>query len=345
MPRRVLITGGSGFLGMHLADQFVGEGVQVRLFDLEDCPRWAANKDLEYVQGDVRNPDVLAPALKLVDTVIHAAFASPLQSRKEISNVNVHGTRNICASALENGVKRIVLISSTIVLKPRRMHPFFSNSPLNRLDLYRSSRVHAERIATEFRRKGLSVAIVRPKTFVGPGLVSAFAIVFEWIQRGKPVLILGKGANHYQLLDVRDMATGIRLLEASSAEGVFYFGSRDFGTIRKDLQALLNHARSGSRLKFIPGWTSRLILRGMELTNMVPLSEWYYMSAHGKDSVFDIARAERELGWRPVRTNAQALTDTYDWYVESIAESGSIQRTRPVPLTHRILKKLAWFIQ
>lgn len=330
---------------MHLADQFVSEGVQVRLFDLEDCPHWAAKKNIEYVQGDVRNPDVLASALKLIDTVIHAAFASPLQSQEEIASVNVEGTKILCASALANGVKRVVLISSTIVLKPRRMHPFFSNSPLNRLDLYRSSRVHAEIIATEFRRKGLSVAIVRPKTFVGPGLVSAFAIVFDWIRRGKPVLMLGKGENRYQLLDVRDMATGICLLEASSAEGVFYFGSRNFGTIHKDLQALLNHAKSGSRLKFIPGWTSRLILRGMELTNMVPLSEWYYMSAHGKDSVFDIARAEAELDWRPARSNAQSLADTYDWYIESIAESGTARRTRPVPLTHRILKKLAWFIQ
>jgi nucleoside-diphosphate-sugar epimerase len=157
--------------------------------------------------------------------------------------------------------------------------------------------------------------------------------------------MFGNGENRYQLLDVRDMAKGIGLLEAADAEGVFYFGSRDFGTIQEDFQVLLNHAQSGARLQFVPGRTSRLVLRGMELANMVPLSEWYYMGARGEDSVFDIARAERELGWRPERGNAQSLTEAYDCYVESITASGTAQSTHPIPLAHRVLKKLAWFIQ
>lgn len=337
LPRRVLITGGAGFLGSHLADGFRKQGIRVRLFDRAEDPGWASSPGLEYVRGDIRDPAAVAVALEGVETVIHAAFASPRQSREVIQSVNVEGTRNLCGGALARGVRRLILISSTIVLKPRRVHPLFRNSPLTRLDLYRSSRVEAEEIVAEAGHRGLSVAIVRPKTFVGPGRVSAFAIIFEWIRLGRPVPVLGNGQNRYQLLDVRDMAEGIRLLEGGGAEGVFCFGARSFRTIRDDLQALLDHAGTGARLRFIPGWIGRMALRGMELSNIVPLSEWHYMSARGEDSIVDISRAERELGWQPERSNAQALIEAYDWYVTSL-RTGAAGSPHPVPLAHRILK-------
>ena len=78
---------------------------------------------------------------------------------------------------------------------------------------------------------------------------------------------------------------------------------------------------------------------------MAPLSECYYMSAHGVDSLVDTSRAERELGWQPIRNNVQALREAYDWYVESLTTRGTAQTKHPVPLTHRIHKKLTGFIR
>ena len=344
LPRRVLITGGAGFLGLHLADRFQREGMDVRLFDLAECPDWAREAGMEYVRGDVRDPAAIAAALAGIDAVIHAAFASPRQTRKVIDSVNGEGSRLLCAEALARGVGRLILISSTIVLQPRRVHPLFRNSPLTRLDLYRASRVAAEQIVAEYEEKGLSVAIVRPKTFIGPGRVSAFALIFECIRHGKPVPVLGNGRNRYQLLDVRDMAEGVRLLVTSSAAGVFFFGARDFRTVREDLQALLAHARTGARLRYVPERLARVALRGIELANIVPLSEWHHMSAYGEDSVVDISRAEYELGWRPERSNAQALVEVYDWYVASVTNTGTARTTHPVPLMHRALKGLNWLL-
>jgi nucleoside-diphosphate-sugar epimerase len=245
---------------------------------------------------------------------------------------------------LAQGVRRVILISSTLVLQPRRVHPFFRNSPLTRLDLYRASRVAAEQIVTEYEEKGLSVAIVRPKTFIGPGGVSAFALIFECIRRGSPVPVLGSGRNRYQLLDVRDMAEGVRLLVTGSAAGVFFFGARDFRTVREDLQPLLDHARTGARLRYVPGWLARVALRGSELANIVPLAEWHHRSARGEDSVVDISRAEYELGWQPQRSNARALVEAYDWYVTSVTNTGTAQTTHPVPLVHRAFKGLNWLL-
>ncbi|HHT9119321.1 MAG TPA: NAD-dependent epimerase/dehydratase family protein [Candidatus Hypogeohydataceae bacterium YC41] len=340
--RRVLITGGAGFFGTHLAECLRRDRIYVRLFDEAACPDWASESDFEYVRGDIRDCTAVAAALEGIDVVAHAAFASPRQSKEAIWSVNVAGTQNLCKEALARGVRRFILISSTIVLKPQRVHPFFQNSPLTRLDLYRTSRVKAEAIVTESGRRELAVALVRPKTFIGPGRLSAFTLVFEWIRLGRSIPVLGRGENRYQLLDIRDMAEGIRLLVAIDVEGIFFFGAQDFRTTREDLQALLDHAQTGARLVFIPGWTARAALRGMELANLVPLSEWHYMSARGEDSVVDISRAEQELGWRPTRSNAQALIEAYDWYVESLMTTGMAKNTHPLPLAHRVLKEFQW---
>jgi nucleoside-diphosphate-sugar epimerase len=345
LSRRVLITGGAGFLGSHLASRFRKEGFQVRLFDLAECPEWAGELGIERVRADIRDPTAVAVALDGVDTVVHAAFASPHQSREVIQSVNVGGTRNLCLGALAHGVRRLILISSTIVLKRRRVHPVLRNSPLTRLDSYRASRAAAEEVVlNEFGSKGRRVAIVRPKTFVGPGRLGAFGMIFEWIRLGSSVPVLGSGRNRYQLLDIRDMVEGIRLMEATDVEGPFYFGARDFRTVREDLQALLDHARTGARLRFIRGRVARVMLRGMELANIAPLSEWHYMSSREEDSVVDISRAERELGWRPAWSNTQALTESYDWYVTSMRATGVARRTHPVPPMHRVLKGLSWVL-
>lgn len=340
--RQILITGGTGFLGANVANSLRRDGNRVRLLDVAARPDWASDPAFEYVRGDIRNSAVIAAALDAADTVVHAAFASPHQSAEVIRSVNVEATRKLCARALCAGVRRFVLISSTIVSKPPRVHPFLRNSPLTRLDLYRASRVEAEAVVAEYRRQGLSSAIVRPKTFVGPGCLAAFAILFERIRQGMSVPVLGPGRNRYQLLDIRDMTEGIRMLTSASAQGVYSFGAREYRTVREDLQAVLDHAKTGARLQFIPAPAARVLLRAIELANLVPLSEWHYMSARGENCVVDISRAERELGWQPQRSNAQALVDAYTWYNASVAATGTARSTHPVPFAHQLLKRLTW---
>jgi len=338
--RRVLITGGAGFLGLYLTDRFRKAEMRVRLFDLAEPPPWSQELGVEYVRGDIRNPAEVNSSLKGVDSVVHAAFALPWESLETIHSVNVDGTKNLCVGAIAQGVRHLILISSTIVLKPQRVHPFFRESPLTRLDMYRSTRVEAEEIVTRCGGKGLLVAIVRPKTLIGPRRVSAFEIIFDWVRCGRPVLILGSGQNRYQLLDVRDMAEGIRLIEAAKGEGVFSLGAQEFQTVREDLQSLLEHAKTEARLRFIPRWIACAMVRGIELANMIPLSEWHVMSANGEDSVVDISRALKELGWRPERSNVKALIESYDWYVTNFMTTGKIASRRPLPLAHRALDKI-----
>jgi len=336
LPGLVLITGGAGFLGSHLVEVVRARGERVRILDCIEPPAWCAATGVEYLRGDVREPAVIQEAMQGAGAVIHAAFASPRQPRELMRDVNVEATRLVCEAALKRGA-RFVLISSTIVMRPARTHPFLGNSPLSRLDLYRSTRAEAEESASRFIDRGLSCAIVRPKTFLGPGRVSAFTILFERIRRGMAVPVLGSGANRYQLLHIRDMAEGIALLQDSAAQGIFHFGARQFGTVREDLQALVNHAGSGARLSFLPAGLSRLVLRAIELAGMTPAAEWHHMSAAGRDAVVDISRAEKELGWSARWSNSEALGQAYDWYTESLNQTGVAQALHPLPFGHRLL--------
>ncbi|MGH2406312.1 MAG: NAD-dependent epimerase/dehydratase family protein [bacterium] len=339
---RTLITGGAGFLGIHVTERFTAMGVALRLLDVVERPQWVVERGIEYVQGDVRDPVAVRAALAGVGVVVHAAFASPRQSSETIRSVNVEGTRTICREASARGARRLILISSTIVHRPLQAHPILRTSPVSRLNLYRTTRAKAEGIVTAFGGRSLSTAIVRPKTFIGPLRVGAFAVIFDLVRWGRPVPVLGTGRNRYQLLDVRDLAEGICLLRSSSAEGIFSLGAREFGTVNGDLQALLDHARTGAHLRHIASRWARPALRILELVGAVPLSEWHQLSARGEDSIVDASRAERELVWRPRRSNAQALRDAYDWYVSSVHTMGQAARTQPVPLAHRALQRLTW---
>ncbi len=330
----ILITGGAGFLGAHLVRAFVDAGKTVRVLDVAPPPAWA--NQVDYVQGGVCDIDAVKRAVHGVESVIHAAFASPRQSPHTLRTVNVDGTRLVYEAARDAGTQRFVLISSTIVEKSPRRHPCLPRSGLSRLDDYRACRTEAE--AWLLQQSGPPVAAVRPKTFFGPGKVGAFAMMFDAVRRGDTVPVLGAGANRYQLLDIRDMADGVRLLESSHERGVFHFGAEIFATVRQDLQSLIDHARSGAKLRFLPATLAKAALRGVELAGLTPLSEWHYFSAGGIDSVADISRAQRELGWHPTRSNARALTDAYDAYIAALGETGRVDTTYPIPASHKVLR-------
>lgn len=332
----VLITGGAGFLGAHVVQAFARAGRPVRVLDLAPPPQ--PRTGVEWLQGSVCDADLVARAVQGTESVVHAAFASPRQDPKAMRRVNVDGTRQLFEAAARAGARRFVLISSTIVDKPPRRHPFLAASGLSRLDDYRTSRLAAERWL--LAQRGPSVAAVRPKTFLGPGKVGAFAMIFDAIRRGEAVPLLGPGDNRYPLLDVRDMAAGIVLLEASDAPGVFPFGATHYGSVAEDLSALCAHAGTGARLVRVPAPLACLALRAIELAGLVPLSEWHVFSAERRDGVVDIRRAQEELGWRPAHSNVQALTEAYDAYVEALAMRGRVETTHPLPATHRLLRRL-----
>jgi nucleoside-diphosphate-sugar epimerase len=341
----VSISGGAGFLGLHLARRVLADGGRVRTLDVAPLDDRELERGVEEVRGDIRSERDVRALVAGADLVVHAAAALPIQSsRAAIRSVNVEGTANVLAGAITAGVRRVVLISSTAVYGVPERHPIVEDDPLVGVGWYGESKIEAEELAGEFGRRGLDVVIIRPKTFIGPERLGVFEILFDWIRDGRRIPILGDGDNLYQLLAVEDLVDAVARSFTAPVGGLAVnVGAGAFGTVRDDLQALIDHAGSGSRLFPVPVTPAELSLRALELARLSPLAEWHYKTAH-KDSFVSIDRARALLGWEPRLSNAETLCATYDWYLEHLADMRGAGTTHRVPWNQQalgVLKKIA----
>jgi nucleoside-diphosphate-sugar epimerase len=339
------ISGGAGFLGLHLARRLLDDGLRVRTLDVAPLADERLERSVEELRGDVRDPRLAAELVDGADVLVHAAAALPIQaSRASIFSVNVGGTATVLAAALEAGVRRVLLISSTAVYGVPDVHPIPEDAPLRGVGHYGESKIAAEEVCRDFARRGLAAVVLRPKTFVGPERLGVFEILFDWVRDGRRIYVLGDGSNRYQLLAVEDLVEATLRAAASDVSGeTINLGAKRFGTVRSDLKALIRHARSSSRLQPLPARPAELVLRALELLRVSPLAEWHYRTAH-RDSYVDVAKAKRLLDFEPRFSNAEALTRTYDWYLANRARLGAAGVTHRVPWNQgalRLLKRLS----
>jgi nucleoside-diphosphate-sugar epimerase len=339
------ISGGAGFLGLHLARRLLADGQRVRTLDVAPLADEWLERSVEELRGDVRDARRAAELVDGADVLVHAAAALPIRaSRTAIFSVNVGGTATVLAAALEAGVRRVVLVSSTAVYGVPEVHPIREDAPLRGVGHYGDSKIAAEEVCRDFVRRGLAAVVLRPKTFVGPERLGVFEILFDWIREGRRIYILGDGSNRYQLLAVDDLVEATLRAAASDVSGeAINVGAKRFGTVRSDLEALIRHASSSSRLRPVPAKPAELVLRALELLHISPLAEWHYRTAH-RDSHVDVSKAERLLGFEPRRSNAEALAETYDWYLANRERLGAAGVTHRVPWNQgalRLLKRLS----
>jgi nucleoside-diphosphate-sugar epimerase len=337
------ISGGAGFLGLHLSRRLLADGHDVRTLDVVPLDDAELERSVDELRGDIRDGGSVGKLVAGADVVVHAAAALPIQaSRGSIRSVNVGGTENVLRAADDAGVRRVVFISSTAVYGVPEKHPIEEDDPLVGVGSYGESKIDAEGLC---RVAAVETTIVRPKTFIGPERLGVFEILFDWIREGRRIYTLGKGNNRYQLLAVEDLVDAIVRAgaEPRAARETFNVGATEFGTVRSDLQALIDHAGSSSRLQPVPVKLAEIALRGLELLRVSPLAEWHYKTAH-KDSFVDVAKAQRLLGWQPRLSNRDALIGTYDWYLANRGRVGGAGVTHRVPWNQQalgLLKRLS----
>ncbi len=332
---KILITGGAGFLGLHLAKFFKQKKWQVSLLDIADYPSHEYDhQGFRLLRIDVRDKRKVDQAVAGNDVVIHTAAALPLWSRHDIMTTNVNGTINVATSALKHKVKRMIHISSTAVYGVPEKHPIVETDALIGVGAYGESKIAAEKKLRKLMKRGLNLTILRPKTFVGTERLGVFEILFDWVHDGKKIPVIGDGRNRYQLMDVDDLVTASYLIGQSRSRklnDVFNIGAKQFGTVREDLEALFRHAHSGSRLLATPAWLVKGMLRGLETLHLSPLYQWVYDTAD-KDSFVSIEKLEKTLHWSPKYSNAAALIKSFDWYQAHYTEV----KARGVGVSHTV---------
>jgi nucleoside-diphosphate-sugar epimerase len=330
----VLVTGGTGFLGLHTCQYFAEAGWDVTALDLKPFDPADDTADIDYAEGDVRDEDAVREAIEAADAdvIVHTAAALPLWDDRTIRDVTINGTRSVLWAAKDAGVERVIYVSSTAVYGTHDHHPITEQSPLDGVGPYGEAKIEAENVCRDFRRMGLCVPILRPKTFIGPQRLGVFQVLFDWVEDGANVPLVGWGSNQYQLMHVRDMVRAMGVLfarEERAVNDVFNVGATEYTTMKNDFQALLDYADTGKRVIGTPVLPAVLALRVLNELDLSPLYPWVYETAH-EDSYVSVEKLG-ELGWEPEYSNQEALIDTYEWYLANYEPT-----TTETGLDHRV---------
>lgn len=340
MDKKYLVTGGAGFLGINLIRYLLSKGKNVVSLDIAPFNHPDVCDSIRVVQGDIRKPDEVAAAMRDTDIVIHAAAALPLYKPSDIHSTNIGGTRVVMEEAQKAGIQRVIHISSTAVYGIPDHHPLVEEDRLSGVGPYGESKVAAEGVCMEFRKKGLCVPVLRPKSFIGTERLGAFAILYEWARDGHGFPILGRGDNRYQYLDVEDLCEAILQsaeLPEENVNDTFNIGAAEYGTPRTDFQAVLDYAGRGKRVVSLPMRPAIFTLRLLEKCGLSPLYKWIYETA-GKESFVSIDKARQVLGFSPKYSNRDALIRNYEWYLAHCAGTAAAGVTHRVPWRQGALK-------
>lgn len=345
--KTVFITGGSGFLGINLIRYLLKKKYNIITYDLQLFDYLDCRDKVHAIIGDIRDPKLLQKSMKGADFVIHCAAALPLYSKEDIYSTDIDGTRNVIKAAISEKIERFIHISSTAVYGVPDHHPIYEHDKLVGVGAYGKSKIAAEKACIEARKKGLTVSILRPKSFVGPERLGVFALLYDWARTGHNFPMIGNGTNKYQLLDVDDLNDAIyacMTLDKSTVDDVFNIGAKVFTTMKKDYQSVLDEAGFGKKIIGTPAWLVIPVLKILEALHISPLYAWVYETA-SKDSFVSIEKAEKKLGFAPKYSNKQALIQNYHWYLDHVSDfEGKSGVTHRVPWKQGMLGLIKKFM-
>ena len=321
---KVLVTGGSGFLGINLIRYLRTKGVdEIRVLDIADFDYPEQSEPwLKFLKGDVRDVAAVERSVEGCDVVVHCAAALPLYSEEDIYTTEVDGCRNVLAACRKFGCDRMIQISSTAVYGVPKKHPIYETDPIVGVGPYGHAKIEAEEICRAAIKEGYCVSIIRPKSFIGPERLGVFALFYDWAYTGHGFPMIGSGQNRYQLMDVDDLCGAIWSAMTYPKDVVatgFNIGAKDFTTMKEDYQAVLDRAGHGKKIRGMPVKPLILILRILEKLHLSPLYPWVYETA-STDSFVSIEKAEKLLDYKPKYSNKDALVRNYDWYVAHLSE-------------------------
>jgi nucleoside-diphosphate-sugar epimerase len=314
---RILITGGTGFLGGHTARLLLDQGHRVRLLGRS----FAASAGLiaagaEPFPADLRDPPALGRACAGVDAVVHAgALSAPWGREADFQAINVAGTAALIAACRRHGVRRLVHISSpAVIFDGRDVEEATEAAPYPRRlsSAYARSKRRAEELV---RASGLPAVTLRPKAIFGPGDTALLPRVVAAARRGRLPQI-GAGRNLVDLTYVENVAHAIGLaLTSEAALGRTYHITNDEHVPLWDLiRSLLGRLGLPAALRPVPIPAMLAAAAALEaaaaLTRREPLLTRYTVGVLGRTQTYDIAAARRDLGYAPLVSVAAGVERT-----------------------------------
>lgn len=318
---RVLVTGGTGFLGRTLCPYLAERGYQVRVLVRRTSDYvFLQSLGIELAWGDVRDPQAVAAAMKDCHAMVHAAAKFRFWGQsEEFFSVNVEGTRTVLEAARRAGIGRLIHISTIAVVgEPPGTGTITEETPCRPQDAYQTSKLQGETLALEYHHQhNLSVVVLRPGAMYGPGGRYGFnRLFFEDPLKGLAVRV--HAGRHITFpVFVGDVA---RAVEASLRRGrpgqVYHIcgqclSHRQVGqTVERTLGRRIRWlpAPAGGMLLLARAWTWLSRCTGREPHYPIGLRPYVFY-----DWRVSIEKATKELGFQPIPFE-EGVRITLEWY-------------------------------
>lgn len=321
---KVLITGGSGFLGSHIAEQLTREGHVVRALVRKSSNRkfLESLSSVELVEGSVEDVASVERAVMGVDAIVHSAGLVKARNTDEFMATNVTGTTNLLDAAKKHapGLSRFVFVSSLAAVGPSiDGTPVASDRAPNPVTHYGRSKLAAER-AVVAAKNDLPVTIIRPPLIYGPRDSETFAF-FQSIARGV-LPVLGDGKNTLSVIYAEDAASAcVRAVEAKVPSGSTYFV--DDGEVYVWRDALADVERAVGKKAFVRFGLPLGVMRAAAMMSeaygkmnnrAVMLTRDKINELQQKHWVCSSLDTRKDLGWMPAVGWREGTERAARWY-------------------------------
>jgi 3beta-hydroxy-delta5-steroid dehydrogenase/steroid delta-isomerase len=334
----VLVTGGSGFVGANLVTELLARGLEVRSFDRVASPL-GEHPRLQAIVGDITDTEDVAKAVDGIETVIHTAAIIDLlggasvteEYRQRSFGVNVGGTENLVHASQKAGVKRFVYTASnSVVMGGQVVSGGDETLPYTERfnDLYTETKVIAEKfVLSQNGVDDMLTCSIRPSGIWGRGDQTMFRKVFESVLAGHVKVLVGSRDAKLDNSYVHNLIHGFilaaeHLVPGGTAPGQAYFVNDGEPINMFEFSRPVVEACGEPYPKFrVPGGLVLFVMKVWQWLHFrfgipKPLIEPLGVERITRDNYFSIAKAERDLGYRPLFTTEQAMAECLPYYTD-----------------------------
>jgi len=290
---KIFVTGATGFIGRNLTERLVEEGHDVicgvrspaKLGPLKDKVR-SYRIYLEY-------KDTILQVLRIEkpDLVYHCAALVKSSNIEHLRRVNKDGTRNVLEACLAEGIERIVYVSTIAVVNGNDSVPLTEDLPYKANNSYGQSKLEAEKIAVDYRKKGLKIAILRPCMVYGEGEPHALDLFVSSIRK-RILPCFGNGTNKLHLVSVENVVDVLMLCltKEKAYEGTYFVADKEVLSAKEVLNFIVETL--GAKPPFVISQGVALFLSSLPFIGKYP-------GSFLKDRVYSIDALKKRLGYVP----------------------------------------------
>ena len=319
----MLVSGGTGFVGSQLVHSLIARGERVKALVRKTSEVTTLQMmGAELVVGDLQNLESLNLAMGGCDVVFHLAAAPDYAPEKVAWSINHLGAVNMLEAALKQKVQRFVHCSTVGVIGFADESPLTESTPYDPspCSAYAQSKCEGEKMALAYYRKGLAVTVLRPSQIYGPRSTGTMGLAFIQSRKGSLPLIEG-GKALLQPIHVHDLTDALLLAgETDEAVGEVYNIAGDTILSLKELFTLIADAYGVDPPKRnLSGRTLWALAYLMEMKNRIfggspPLITRFRVQCATKNMIYDISKAQEELGFKPRIELKEGIRRTAEWY-------------------------------